>query len=318
MNDERLSRHLQNENADLKSENSRLRMQTEAQDTKIQERDDRILGLLDQIANNMVRKEDVDRIVKDAVDDVNAKWQKRFDDFQEETEAKYKKQMEAMAAEYEAKIAEIRNRKKTGKDEDKNQNPGKSTKNAKTKGNTVICDTMEEAMQRIQESAEQKPAVNPEEENADDDSNIQSPVSPRGNYGERNIESKPRPEEYSNYIKVDKEDEITVDCYPEGCDNESKTCGKRTNIIWELSLPRLKKMIINLYRCKVNGKKVWAKMPNRESLLKGTHVGTMYVVNLILNKYLNGMAENRTKTSLEYLTGADVPSRQIIRWLIRC
>ena len=50
-----------------------LVMQTEAQDTKIQERDDRILGLLDQIANNMVRKEDVDRIVKDAVDDVNAK-----------------------------------------------------------------------------------------------------------------------------------------------------------------------------------------------------------------------------------------------------
>ena len=49
-----------------------LVMQTEAQDTKIQERDDRILGLLDQIANNMVRKEDVDRIVKDAVDDVNA------------------------------------------------------------------------------------------------------------------------------------------------------------------------------------------------------------------------------------------------------
>lgn len=89
----------------------RLKMQTEAQDTKIQERGDRILGLLDQIANNMVRKEDVDRIVKDAVDDVNAKWQKRFDDYQEETEAKYKKQMEAMAAEYEAKIAEIRNRK---------------------------------------------------------------------------------------------------------------------------------------------------------------------------------------------------------------
>ena len=102
-------------------------MQTEAQDTKIQERDDRILGLLDQIANNMVRKEDVDRIVKDAVDDVNAKWQKRFDDFQDETEAKYKKQMEAMAAEYEAKIVEIQNQNNVGKDDDKNQNPGKST-----------------------------------------------------------------------------------------------------------------------------------------------------------------------------------------------
>ena len=50
-------------------------------------------------------------------------------------------------------------------------------------------------------------------------------------------------------------------------------------------------------------------MPNRESLLKGTHVGSMYVVNLILNKFLNGVAENRTKTSLEYLTGADVPKQ---------
>ena len=329
MIDERLSRHLQNENADLKSENSRLKMQTEAQDTKIQERDDRILGLLDQIANNMVRKEDVDRIVNDAVDDVNAKWQKRFDDFQEETEAKYKKQMEAMAAEYEAKIAEIQNQKKDDKGNGKDQNLGKSTKNARKKGNTVICNTMEEAMQRIQEemnkaavmqdmafggggeklSSEQKQAVNPEEENADDDSNVQSPVNPRGNYGERNNESKPRPEEYSNYIKVDKEDEITVDCYPEGCDNESKTYGKRTNVIWELSLPRLKKMLVNLYRCKVNGKKVWAKMPNKDSLLKGTHLGTMYVVNLILNKYLNGMAENRTKKSLEYVTGADVPKQ---------
>ena len=35
----------------------------------------------------------------------------------------------------------------------------------------------------------------------------------------------------------------------------------------------------------------------------------MYVVNLILNKYLNGMAENRTKKSLEYVTGADVPKQ---------
>ena len=175
---------------------SRLKMQTEAQDTKIQERDDRILGLLDQIANNMVRKEDVDRIVKDAVDDVNAKWQKRFDDYQEETEAKYKKQMEAMAAEYEAKIAEIRNQK-DGKGDDKNQAPGKSTKNSRKKGGTVICNTMEEAMQRIQEemnkaavmqdqafcggseklSSEQRPAVNPKEENADDDSKVQSPVN---------------------------------------------------------------------------------------------------------------------------------------------
>ena len=26
---------------------------------------------------------------------------------------------------------------------------------------------------------------------------------------------------FSNYIKVDKEDEITVDCYPEGCDENN-------------------------------------------------------------------------------------------------
>ena len=43
----------------MKSKSSAvLVMQTEAQDTKIQERDDRILGLLDQIANNMVQNSD--------------------------------------------------------------------------------------------------------------------------------------------------------------------------------------------------------------------------------------------------------------------
>ena len=158
-------------------------------------------------------------------------------------------------------------------------------------------------------SSEQKSAVNPEEENADDDSKVQSPISPRGDYGERDNESKPRAEEYSNYIKVDKDDEIEVNCYPEGCDKDSKTYGKRTNVIWELSLPKLKKMLVNLYRCKVNGKKVWAKMPNRDSLLKGSHVGTMYAVNMILNKYLNGTAETRTRKSIEYITGADIPKQ---------
>ena len=106
-------------------------MQAEVQENKIQEKDGEVLRLLNQIAADMVRKSDVDRIVKDAVDDVNAKWQKRFNDFQEETEAKYKKQMEDMAAEYEAKIAEIQNQKKDDKGSGKNQNPGKSTKNAR-------------------------------------------------------------------------------------------------------------------------------------------------------------------------------------------
>ena len=272
MNDERLSRHLQNENADLKSENSRLKMQTEAQENKIQEKDSEVLRLLNQIATDMIRKSDVDRLVEEAVAKATAA-----------LKADYEERMKAMAAEYEAKIAELQNQK-DGKGDDKDETPGKSTKNSKKKGGTVICNSMEEAMQRIQEemnkaavmqdqafgggseklSSEMKPAVNPEEENADDDSKVQSPVNPRGDYGERNNESKPRPEEYSNYIKVDKEDEITVDCYPEGCDENSKKYGKRTNVIWELSLPKLKKMLVNLYRCKVNGKKVWAKMPNRD------------------------------------------------------
>ena len=211
MNDERLSRHLQQENADLKSENSRLKMQTDAQENKIQEKDNEVLRLLNQIATDMIRKSDVDRLIEEAVAKATAA-----------VKADYEERMKSMAAEYEAKIAEIQNRNNKDKD-DKDQDPGKSTKNSKKKGGTVICNTMEEAMQRIQEemnkaavmqdqafgggseklSAEQKPAVDPEEEIADDDSKVQSPVNPRGDYGERNNESKPRPEEYSNYIKVD-------------------------------------------------------------------------------------------------------------------
>ena len=292
-------------------------MQTDAQENKIQEKDNEVLRLLNQIATDMIRKSDVDRLIEETVAKAVAS-----------VKADYEERMKSMAAEYEAKIAEIQNQNDKGK-EDKDQNPGKSTKNSKKKGGTVICNSMEEAMQRIQEemnkaavmqdmafggggeklSSEQKSAVNPEEENADDDSKVQSPISPRGDYGERDNESKPRAEEYSNYIKVDKDDEIEVNCYPEGCDKDSKTYGKRTNVIWELSLPKLKKMLVNLYRCKVNGKKVWAKMPNRDSLLKGSHVGTMYAVNMILNKYLNGTAENRTRKSIEYITGADIPKQ---------
>ena len=50
---------MQNENADLKSENSRLKMQTEAQENKIQEKDSEVLRLLNQIATDMIRKSDV-------------------------------------------------------------------------------------------------------------------------------------------------------------------------------------------------------------------------------------------------------------------
>ena len=198
MNDERLSRHFRQENADLKSENTRLKMQAETQESRLREKDSEVLRLLNQIATDMIRKDDVDRLIKEAVEKTTLALKEE-----------HKKEMEAMAAEYEAKIAELQNQNNKGKD-DKEQNPGKSTKNSKKKGGTVICNTMEEAMQRIQKemnkaavmqdlafggggeklSSEQKPAVNPEEENADDDSLVQSPVNPRGNYGESNYEPK--------------------------------------------------------------------------------------------------------------------------------
>ena len=84
-----------------------VRMQTEAQDTKIQERDDRILGLLNQIATDMIRKSDVDRLVEEAVAKATAA-----------LKADYEERMKAMAAEYEAKIAELQNQK-DGKGDDK-------------------------------------------------------------------------------------------------------------------------------------------------------------------------------------------------------
>ena len=190
-------------------------MQTDTQETKLQEKDSEVLRLLNQIATDMIRKSDVDRLVEEAVAKATAA-----------LKADYEERMKAMAAEYEAKIAELQNQK-DGKGDDKDETPGKSTKNSKKKGGTVICNSMEEAMQRIQEEMN-KAAV------------------------------------MQDQAFVDKEDEITVDCYPEGCNENSKKYGKRTNVIWELSLPKLKKMLVNLYRCKVNGKKVWAKMPNRD------------------------------------------------------
>ena len=125
MNDERLSRHLQNENADLKSENSRLKMQTEAQENKIQEKDSEVLRLLNQIATDMIRKSDVDRLVEEAVAKATAA-----------LKADYEERMKAMAAEYESRIAEIQNQK-DGKGDDKGRTTGKSTKNSRKKGGTV-------------------------------------------------------------------------------------------------------------------------------------------------------------------------------------
>ena len=96
MNDERLSRHFRQENADLKSENTRLKMQAETQESRLREKDSEVLRLLNQIATDMIRKDDVDRLIKEAVEKTTLALKEE-----------HKKEMEAMAAEYEAKIAEI-------------------------------------------------------------------------------------------------------------------------------------------------------------------------------------------------------------------
>ena len=100
-------------------------MQTEAQENKIQEKDSEVLRLLNQIATDMIRKSDVDRLVEEAVAKATAA-----------LKADYEERMKAMAAEYEAKIAELQNQK-DGKGDDNDQTPGKSTKNSRKKGGTV-------------------------------------------------------------------------------------------------------------------------------------------------------------------------------------
>ena len=96
MNDERLSRHLQQENAYLKSENTRLKMQAETQDSRMREKDSEVLRLLNQIATDMIRKDDVDRLIEEAVAKATTA-----------LKADYEERMKSMAAEYEAKIAEM-------------------------------------------------------------------------------------------------------------------------------------------------------------------------------------------------------------------
>jgi hypothetical protein len=44
-----------------------LVMQTDAQETRIQEKDSEVLRLLNQIATDMIRKSDVDRLIEEAV-----------------------------------------------------------------------------------------------------------------------------------------------------------------------------------------------------------------------------------------------------------
>ena len=73
-----------------------LVMQTDTQETRIQEKDSEVLRLLNQIATDMIRKSDVDRLIEEAVAKATAA-----------LKADYEERMKAMAAEYEAKIAEI-------------------------------------------------------------------------------------------------------------------------------------------------------------------------------------------------------------------
>lgn len=65
-------------------------------DSAMQEKNNEILRLLNQIATDMIRKEDVDRLIAEAVEKATAA-----------LEADYKKRIESMAAEYEARIARL-------------------------------------------------------------------------------------------------------------------------------------------------------------------------------------------------------------------
>ena len=75
---------------------SRLKMQTDTQETKLQEKDSEVLRLLNQIATDMIRKSDVDRLIEEAVAKATAA-----------VKADYEERMKSMAAEYETKIAEL-------------------------------------------------------------------------------------------------------------------------------------------------------------------------------------------------------------------
>ena len=75
-------------------------MQAETQDSRMREKDGEVLRLLNQIATDMIRKDDVDRLVAEAVAKATA-----------ELKADYEERMKSMAAEYEARIAELQSGK---------------------------------------------------------------------------------------------------------------------------------------------------------------------------------------------------------------
>ncbi len=299
----------------LRSENSQLKSQMEAKDIMLDNKDGEILRLLNQIASDMVKKSDVDEIVRNAV----AEEHDRMVGY-------YEKKMKSMAAEYEAKIAELQKAKKRKK---ASGNSGSSGSSCSGKTGTLTFDTKEEALEALDAaqrklksmadqafggggeklSNEQRPAINPEEGDVDDDSQVQAPIKPRGNYGQSDYEPIPRPEEYCNYGPVDEDDTVHNDFYPEGCDSTSTSYGERTFEQWEVTLPKLYKIVNHLHRCYVKGKKVWAKMP--KTVLGNAHRGPVYTANMILNKYLNGMAENKTQRAQKYQIGMDISRKTV-------
>lgn len=130
MNDERLSRHITQDNLRLRSDNSQLKKQMEEKDIMLNSKDDQILSLLNQIATDMVKRSDVDEIVKKAVSEEH-----------DRLVSYYEGRMRSMAAEYEAKIAELK--KGRGK---KGGNGGNSVCSNR-KPNTQTFDTKEEAVE---------------------------------------------------------------------------------------------------------------------------------------------------------------------------
>lgn len=173
MNEERLSRHITQENLRLRSENSQLITQMEEKDIMLGSKDGEILRLLNQIASDMVRRSDVDEIVKKAVAEENQR-----------LVAYYEEKMKEMAAEYEAQIANLQKTKSKSKSHPKGNGgiPGCSTSSSRS--NTKVFETKEDALAALESaqkkiqsmadqsfggggeklSAEQKPAVDPEVE----------------------------------------------------------------------------------------------------------------------------------------------------------
>ena len=148
----------------------------EAKEIMLDNKDDEIVRLLNQIASDMVKRSDVDEIVRNAV----AEEHDRLVDY-------YEGKMKSMAAEYEAKIADLQKSKKR---KTPNGNSGGSGTRRVSKGDTQTFDTKEDAWAALDAaqkklksmtdqafggggeklSHEQKIAIDPEEENADDDS----------------------------------------------------------------------------------------------------------------------------------------------------